>query len=85
MAKNSNETLDNPLFCLRLFLLPGSVGIIMQPPLHSPRARIWVCVYIRKGDTYLGVLNEPVGRELAGREHRLAEGGCEMRCGAVAC
>lgn len=32
---------------------------------------------------YLGVLNEPVGRELAGREQRLAE--CGMRCGAVAC
>lgn len=44
-----------------------------------------VCVYIRKGGTYLGVLNEPVGRELAGREQGLAEGGCGMRCGAVAC
>ena len=34
---------------------------------------------------YLGVLKELVGRGLAGREQRLAVGGCGMRCGAVAC
>lgn len=34
---------------------------------------------------YLGVLKELVGGGLAGREQRLAEGGCGMRCGAVAC
>ena len=71
-----------------MFLLPGSVGILMRPPPHSPRARIRFLWFVYKRNEvirYLGVLKELVGRELAGREQRLTDGGYGMRCGAVAC